>query len=99
MANSDWNEVEISDLTERNQALYTAAKEQYRAYKLVKDRFEASMQADFAQHLQEGQELKFGYKFGKLSVAIGEKRERKVAKATQSLDDWLAAQTGAGHRS
>lgn len=99
MANSDWNTVEISDLTEQNARLYAEAKAAYRVYKVAKEAFEQAMQAGFAQHLGEGQELKFGYNFGKLSIAVGEKRERKVAKAKASLTDWLAAQGQGGHRS
>ena len=57
------------------------------------------MQSTFGERLPEGQELKFGYNFGKLSIAVGEKRERKVAKAKASLTDWLAAQGQGGHRS
>jgi hypothetical protein len=94
MANSDWNSVEVGTLSERNQELYAKAKDAYKMYKAARDAFEQAMQADFAKHLPEGQELKFGYMYGRLSVAVGDKRERKIAKGkpTQSLADWLNQQ-------
>ena len=47
--------------------------------------------------MPEGSELKFGYKFGKLSLAIGPKIERRQAKPKGTLGDWLNGQREAGH--
>ena len=99
MANSDWNEVDVAGLSEQGQSLYIEMKTAYRQYASRKATFEDYMQSTFGGRLPEGQELKFGYNFGKLSIAVGEKRERKVAKAKASLTDWLAAQGQGGHRS
>lgn len=96
MANADWNTVEISDLSERNREAYLAAKEAYKVYKATRERFEQAMQDDFAEHLPAGHELKFGYNFGKLSIAVGPARERKAAKPTQSLASFLAGYSASG---
>jgi hypothetical protein len=90
-----WNTVDVDTLNPDTLALYLASKEAYKAYKVAKDAFEQAMQADFAEHLPVGSELKFGYMFGKLSVAVGAAQERKVkAKASGTLADWLAQQGG-----
>lgn len=100
MANSDWQTVEVSKLPAEIQEFYADAKGVYKEYKLAKGIFESEMQALFADKMPEGCELKFGYNFGKLSVAVGPKVERKAKSAaqTQSLGDWLAGQASAGQR-
>ena len=42
--------------------------------------------------------LEFGYNFGKLSVAVGPKRERKASKVADAgnLSDWLQGQAASG---
>jgi hypothetical protein len=92
MASEDWNEVDVGELPEAIQHQYGQMKAIYRQYKAEKDVFEGKMQALYAGQMPEGRELKFGYNFGKLSVAVGEKREKKAAKPKQSLTDWLAEQ-------
>lgn len=100
MASSDWQTVNTSTLPEHVQTLYAVAKEGYREYKAMRAAFEDAMQAIFAANLAEGTELKFGYNFGKLSVAVGAKVERKAKAAaqTQSLGDWLQAQAAQGRQ-
>lgn len=95
MAKEDWKQVDVDgELTEQGKALYVAAKDAYRAYKAAKDAFEGYMQTANAEHMPAGQELKFGYMFGKLSIAVGPKSERKAAaaKPKQGLAEWLAEQ-------
>lgn len=99
MAKSDWREVDVaSELSERAAGLYAEAKKAYRVYKEMRASFEQEMQDAFSEQLAEDEELKFGYNFGKLSIAIGEKRERKPKKAAEkgSLGDWLKAQRESG---
>ncbi len=81
-------------------ALYEASKTAYRAYKAERDVFEMAMQEAFAEMMPAGQELKFGYNFGKLSIAVGPVTERKAQpKAeSESLGDWLASQASSGQR-
>ena len=55
------------------------------------------MQEVYSGSIAEGTELKFGYNFGKLSVAIGPKTQRKVkAETKQTLAEFLAAQASDG---
>ena len=57
------------------------------------------MQEHVAGQMPANCELKFGYNFGKLSVAVGPKREAKAkAKDVGKLSDWLAGQAAAGQR-
>lgn len=102
MSNSDWTNVDVGTLSEDCQGLYRGMKEAYRAYAAAKAQFEDEMQLEFCDQILAGTELKFGYKFGKLSVAVGparEGRERKAASAKPSLGEWLAARNSEGLRS
>ena len=102
MANSDWNEVNVfAELSVQGQFLYTEMKTAYRQYAERKATFENYMQSTFGERLPEGQELKFGYNFGKLSVAIvdDDRKPAKTMPAKQSLADFIAAQQAAGRRS
>lgn len=104
MANdkNDWRDVDVdAELTGPTRALYDAMKASYRQYAADKAAFEKTMNADMTDGMPEGMELKFGYMFGKLSVAIGPKRKAKAVKAQASgtLADWLANKAQGGHRS
>ena len=108
MAKEDWKQVDESTLAkaigqsaaEQVWAQYQASKTAYRAYKAERDVFEMAMQEAFAEMMPAGQELKFGYNFGKLSIAVGPVTERKAQpKAeSESLGDWLAGQAASGQR-
>ena len=98
MANSDWNEVSVDELHVDLQQLYADSKAAYKVYKARKAEFELAMQAQFVTDVPSGCELKFGYNFGKLSVAIGPRIERKgkAKESKPSLGDWLASQQAQG---
>ena len=108
MAKEDWKQ--IDELALNNSigedegadvwALYQASKTAYREYKRQRDVFEIAMNMAFAEKLPAGYELKFGYNFGKLSIAVGPVTERKAAKAQDagSLTDWLSTQAANGDR-
>jgi hypothetical protein len=108
MAKEDWKQVDAGTLAkaigEREAAevwaMYETSKEAYRAYKAKRDAFEAEMQLQFEAKLPSGMELKFGYNFGKLSIAVGPVTERKAAAKTETgtLTDWLAGQAASGCR-
>ena len=108
MAKEDWRTLDkqalISAIGELNggQAWdqYEMSKAAYREYKAQRDVFEKAMQAGFADKLPAGYELKFGYNFGKLSIAVGPITERKASAKveSESLGDWLNAQAQAGQR-
>jgi len=95
---SDWTTVDTSELSAETGGLYAEMKAAYRLYAEAKAKFEAQMQEDYAESIAEGEELKFGYKFGKLSITTGPAIERRAApKAKQGLSAWLAARQANGH--
>jgi hypothetical protein len=108
MAKEDWRTIDrdalIQAVGETDGAMawaqYEASKEAYRAYKAKRDAFESVMQRAFSDKLPNGYEIKFGYNFGKLSIAVGPVTERKATpKAeSESLGDWLQAQAASGQR-
>jgi hypothetical protein len=101
MASEDWTEIDPNtELSATTRQMYEQAKSIYKQYKAARDMFEGAMQDEHAGALPAGSELKFGYKFGKLSIAIGPKRERVKATAKQrpSLTEWLRAQQAASAR-
>jgi hypothetical protein len=108
MAKEDWKTIDeqalINAIGEHKAATvwaqYQASKAAYRAYKVERDQFEMNMQVAFGDKLPAGYELKFGYNFGKLSIAVGPVTERKAQpKAeSESLGDWLAGQAASGQR-
>lgn len=93
-SNSDWTEVDPTALAPHIRERYDAMKAGYRRYAELKKEFEGAMNEAFAPRMSAGTELKFGYMFGRLSVAVGPKREKaaKRDKPSQSLSDWLDAQ-------
>ncbi len=108
MAKEDWKTVDRQALInaigdEQGDIAWTYyenAKQAYREYKALRQIFEAQMQDAFAEKLPTGMELKFGYNYGKLSIAVGPVSERKAQpKAeSESLGDWLQGQASQGHR-
>jgi hypothetical protein len=80
-------------------AAFEASKQAYLAYKAERQEFEAMMQKAFKDKMPTGMELKFGYMFGKLSIAIGpvsDKAKAQPKAESESLGDWLAGQASAG---
>jgi hypothetical protein len=88
----NWQTVDVDELPEHIRKGYEDAKAAYKQYMRLRQEFEDNMQAQFASTLPEGQELKFGYNFGKLSIAVGPVRVKKQAKAKMSLQNWLKDQ-------
>ncbi len=95
----DWTTIDPATLTVEDQQRYAEMKRIYRQYAATKRAFEDGLQEAFAEQLPNGSELKFGYNFGKLSVAVGPAKERKQAKqATRTLTDMLADYDASGLR-
>lgn len=92
------NDVDMNDLSTQAQANYREYKAAYAMMKEAKAKFENGMNAEAG--LPEGRALVFNYRFGKLSVAIGEgtTKAKETAKARSSLADFIAAQTASGQR-
>lgn len=100
MAKEDWRNVEITQLTSEQRALWDAMKAAYQAYAGAKGAFQERMNKDVADKMPKGMELKFGYMFGKLSVTIGPVNapKAKAVKDEGTLGDWLAGQAASGNR-
>jgi len=91
----EWTDIDPAELSADAQSHYAAYKASYRAMKEAKARFEASARECIPA--PDGLEVKFGYNFGKLGIALAPKGEAKVAKPKQSLAEWIEAQQASGH--
>ena len=76
-----------SDLPEALQLEYLAVKESYLAHKATQAAFEEQLREHF-----DCPELVCSYRFGQLSVSIGEPKAVKVAKPKINLAQWLEQQ-------
>jgi hypothetical protein len=75
-----WTEIEVDTLDEGQQLAYAEYKDAQRKAAKLRAEFEAMMQAG----VPEGQRMVFGYRFGKLSVALAPKDEAEQGKAARS---------------
>lgn len=96
MANANWlNDVDPASLGEEAEALYNEYRAAYRAASAKRDAFEAHVNDAMrdAGRLPNGKAVVFSYRFGKLSMSLGDARPaRKAAAKPVSLQDWLANQ-------
>lgn len=92
MSNLSWKEIDPTTLSKAQQDAYNAYKTAYSATTTKRKAFEALVTADMAKVLPAGRGPVFGYRFGKLSLAIGEaKAAAGVSKKAVTLADYLAA--------
>lgn len=94
---ADWREVSPDTLPTETRRLYDEYKEAQRFAASQREAFESAM-SDIAA-LPSGSRLAFGYRFGKLSIAVipDDKPAKRPVAAPASLADFLrcAALTGA----
>ena len=97
MADLSWvNDIDVSLLSAEDQENYQEYKTAYRMMTEAKARFEGGMNASYGLP-KDGKALVFNYRFGKLSIAIGEQAEAKApAKGKVNLAAFLQAQGFAG---
>lgn len=89
---ADWQTLDATKLPDDLLAAYELYTEAALAAREAKKHFEDSMSK--AATLPKGKRLIFGYRFGKLSIAIvdaADKPAPKPAAPKQSLSEWLAA--------
>lgn len=84
----DWEEIDPSTLQPNVAKAYDAYKALYAKAKALKAAFEA--EASAAVPLPTGLELVFGYNFGKLSIAVGEKQEKKASSKAIAFGSLLS---------
>lgn len=97
-----WKTIERQELDAALDDMFQDAKRAYKAYQDAKARFEGAFRDSIAAQVPEGFEIKFGYNFGKLSIALApvdKSKAPKQAKAKESLADWMQAQTSGGFAS
>jgi hypothetical protein len=75
------------DLPEDLHMEYLMVKESYKAHRVLTEAFETKLRDHF-----DCPELKAWYRYGQLSVSIGEPKAVKVSKPKVSLSDWLEQQ-------
>lgn len=94
---ADWREVDPSSLPHDLRTAYDQYKRAAKQAATDRETFEQLMSATAA--VPTGQRLAFGYRFGKLSIAVipDDKPIRKASSQAQTLTDFLrsAALTGA----
>lgn len=86
---ADWQELDPASLPAHCATAYADYKAKYREMKANRDSFEQAMQAG----VPAGHRMVFGYRFGKLSVAIVKAEDApkpKAQVARKSLADYLA---------
>jgi hypothetical protein len=96
--NLDWQNIDPASLPAIRKEQYEAMKVAYRKYAELKKYFEAGMNDDFAM---PGTQLKFGYRYGKLSIAVADGDAPRAVKSNGalSLEGFLKAQASAGRAS
>lgn len=97
--NAVWSELDVETLPSNQREAYEAYKVAQRAAAELRAKFE-QMVNDEALVSANGQKIIFGYRFGKLSVAVveDEGKPKKAAVAKRSLGDFLASQQAQGKR-
>lgn len=88
----EWREIDPETLDAGLAQAYRDYKTAYRLATECRERFEAMMR-DSAD-VGYGRELKFGYRFGKLSIAVGPvaDKPKSAGKKAVSLSEWLDQQ-------
>lgn len=96
MSELTWVNIDPATLSTEDRANYEAYKVAQRAAAELRTAFEAGMNAKAPQ----GKRMVFGYKFGKLSVALDDAKtdKPKAPAGGLSLADFLKAQAQGGHR-
>lgn len=88
-----WMDIQPEALSPAAQAAYADHKAAYRLAKEAKERFEAVARASMPNP-GPGREIKFGYNFGKLSIAVGEAKPVKADKPALDLTAFITGARG-----
>lgn len=94
----NWTDISPDELSSDVQGAYDAYKVAYRTMKAAKLAFETAARGEIPA--PEGFEVKFGYNFGKLGIALAPvtDKPKASAKPKQSLAAWIASQAASGAR-
>jgi len=80
-----WLQIDISDLNADNQKLYATLKKAQEQTAKIRADFEAAVRVHAKAMIPEGHDLAFGYRFGRLSVALVPKDEPKKSSAKNTF--------------
>ncbi len=74
-----WHNIDPSDLSKSESELWSRTKDAYKAYVSLRETFEKAFTPTVRQSLdaRDGEEVKFSYRFGGLSVALAAVQVRK----------------------
>jgi hypothetical protein len=87
------NDVSLDTFSNDTAKHYNDYKAAYRLAKAARDTFEAAARGEMGDAYDVDPDcIAFNYRFGKLSLGMGDARPTRTAKPKQSLGDWLAAQ-------
>lgn len=91
-----WTDINPAELPPPVRVKYDAYKAAYRAMKEAKLAFEESARGVIPA--PDGFEVKFGYNFGKLGIALApvSDKPKPAAKGATTLAQWIAAQQAMG---
>jgi hypothetical protein len=75
----NWHNVAIDDLSKEEQGIWNKMKDTYKAYVALRQSFEQTIAPTLRITLdaRDTEEVKFGYRFGQLSVALAPVTVRK----------------------
>lgn len=78
-----WNTIDLATLTADERSLWDDMKEAYKTYTDLKENFENEIEPAMRKTFdaRDADAIKFGYRFGQLSVALAPKTERKAKNA------------------
>ena len=95
---AEWQELDVETLPEELQLAYNVYKEAAREAAKLREAFESEMREALAEAMPKGKKAVFGYRFGKLSMAVVDDDAPKAKTAKVGLGDWLKTQGNSGHR-
>lgn len=95
---ADWRNVDVDTLTDELQAHYELYREANRQAQSAREAFEKAFTT--AVPCPPHQRLAFGYRFGKLSIAVipDDRPARTTPKGTLTLSDFMAQASATGTR-
>lgn len=70
MTDVTWKQVDVTTLSAPAQKLWSELKAKQAEARIAREAFEVALIATVAGELPQGKRLAFGYKFGKLSIAV-----------------------------
>jgi len=97
-SDAQWQEIDVNSLDESLRTPYELYKEAAREAAQLRAAFEKDMNDALASAIPQGHKVVFGYRFGKLSMAVVKDESKPKAAGKQSLGDYLKGMQSSGRR-